>query len=228
MGVVREKSIMSKPALVKRDVRADIMRAARKALLDAGPRHAKSADIAEAAGVSQTTMFAHFDGGMAGILAAAYDDAWGEICDFLMRTSFEEPSLGDPIEELVEEVVRLGRLADDESSREAAEIALIYFRRPQALGASVESANQERFEQRIERLCDLVVQSRNGDAAISRRLRMLLVNFVASWFFMKFFSDGSVDIDPEEIRLEVTSQVFLVVSGPQLDSLVDRSGIAGR
>jgi AcrR family transcriptional regulator len=226
MAVVREKRRMSKPGPVKRDVKADVMRAARKALLESGPRGAKSADIAEAAGVSQTTMFAHFDGGMAGVLAAAYDDAWGEICDFLMRTSFEEPSLGDPIQELVEEVVRLGRLSDDESLREAAEIALIYFRRPQALGSSVESANQERFEQRIERLCDLVVQSRGGDAATARRLRMLLINFEASWFFAKLFSVGDVAIDPEELRLEVTSQVFLAVSGPQLASLVDQLGIA--
>jgi hypothetical protein len=55
---------------------------------------------------------------------------------------------------------------------------------------------------------------------------MLLINFVASWFFAKLFSVGDVAIDPEELRLEVTSQVFLAVSGPQLASLVDQLGIA--
>jgi len=199
---------MSKSSSVdNRDLPTRIVHAAREILLEGGPRDVKSARVAEVAGVSQTTMFKYFDEGVADVLTATYDSAWGEINDFLMLRSFEHPSSGDPLMDLVSEVAALGDLADDPRLKDAAQVAFIYFRRPLLLGADVASPNQERFENRIERLCERYSAAAPDSDVDPVALRQLLVNFAVSWFFLHLFGDEASRLTEEDLRQGVRNLV---------------------
>jgi AcrR family transcriptional regulator len=198
------------------DIRDRIVRAALHVIINEGTRQSKSAQIAAAAGTSESTVFRHFKD-IEAIFQAVYDHSWQRINGHLYRAGFEDPVFGGPVEALTKEFDRIWGIRDqaDTELRDATTLAFTYLRRPLELGKDYRSENQRMFQARITALCQSVVSDR-GSSFSPATLQAVLTNFAATiWLTWQLMPDDDQDLSADTARLGVVGLIDRLTGMPE-------------
>lgn len=198
---------------IEGDVKGRILRAALQQLLTHGTRQLKSAQVAAAAGTSESTMFRHY-ADLPSVLRALYDSCWATLNQYLSDAAFECPSPTDNLQALLAEFDRIFSLTDDEMLRDCVTVAFTYYRRPLELGdGGYLSPDQLRFERRMSQLCRHVIAD-SPTTVTAESLQRLLTNFAATvWLTWTYMPPTGADLTREEARLGILSLVETYAPG---------------
>lgn len=180
-------------------------------VLERGLRRLRSADIAVAAGTTESTMFRHFDG-LDDILQKTYDYSWQVINERVGRANFDNPCPGKPVAQLLSDLSALWALNRDPGDSQAATLAFLFMRRRTEIFSDPEqgSEQQARFERRLAQLCGQVAASGPAPQQDPGLLLRLLLNYSATvwltWFCMPTECDDPTrehDLSEQEAQLGV-------------------------
>lgn len=191
-----------------RDLSERVLAATTHLLLVRGLKWLRTAEIASAAGTTESTLFRHFDG-LEHVLELAYGRAWRLVNEQIALAAFENAHVHDPKERLLLDTKALWGMKNDPNLAEAATFAFLFYRRrEQLLGQGSEPASEEvRFRRRLESLCEAIADADEGDLD-GRLLGAHIMNYAASvwltWATMPVGSDdisGAHDLTPDEAQL---------------------------
>jgi len=194
-----------------------VVSATMELLLLRGTRKLRTADIAEYADTTESTVFRYFKN-LDAILAATYQRAWRGVNEVVSDAAFGRPFSADPQQALLGDMAALWSMKDDPEQARAATVAFLFLRRRgEILGSSSEAADEEiRFQRRLDQLCSSIVKAEapsdeETEARQSTLLATLIMNYSASvwmtWFCMPFGSeevtDWQHDLSADEAQLGV-------------------------
>jgi len=173
----------------------NVPRVTAELLLEVGARNLRTALIAERAGITESTLFRHYSGGLGQILRATYDWCWDEVNRAVMRSQFASPGVGAR-QILLSDTDAIWRMRDDPETAVAAYCAFLFARRRQELDIDEPCHEQELFEKRLFGLCQLIVRDQGlNDSTRPGLITSLVTNYIATvfltWFAMPV---GSADV----------------------------------
>lgn len=143
--------------------------------------------VAERAGVSESTLYREF-GDKAGILGATYGACWWSMNLLVADANFipEPDESRTPFEVIEHDLALLASLFDvpDDEWRDCVTCAFAFYRRRNDFGLPHHGGQDEAFERRIERLCEI------GGSSRPRELALELVNLlVTTWVTWQLWSE---------------------------------------
>lgn len=153
-----------------------VYRATAELLLRRGARQLRTAEIADGAGVPESTLFRSV-GRLAEVLEQTDAWAWEQVVGAVSRAAFVHPS-SDPREALLNDMEAIWAMRSDPELKVAASYAFLFFRRRSEFGIEASGAQLE-FTARLDALAKSLVAATSGHIG-DKALGILLMNYVAT------------------------------------------------
>lgn len=152
-----------------------ICQAAASLLLEKGARRLRTAEIAERAGVTESTLFRSI-GRLSEVLPQVDKWAWGRVTARIQEAAFEHPA-ASPRETLLCDTEAIWAMRHDDTDRIAAAFAFLFYRRKHEFG--MEPCTQEvAFARRSQTLCAGLQPEGSGEPP--ELVATLLMNYLAT------------------------------------------------
>jgi len=197
---------VEKPRKRKQKDQDAVFRATAAVLLRNGHRKLRTLDIADEAGIKESTLFRTY-GKMDDLLAGTDNWAWTQVVQAVIDASFATPQ-ADPKRALLVDTNAIWDLRNDEKSRLAASFAFLFFRRKNEIEIEPSEAELQ-FTRRLNYQCEQII-SEGAEAGSAGLLTTLLLNYLATvwltWETMprkEVDTFGAHDLRPEEAQLGV-------------------------
>lgn len=149
-----------------------------------GLQSVKTAEIAQRAHTTETTLFRHFKT-RDEIIDAAVEWSWQTLNQQLLNAEFDRPTLDSPQQAIERDVRAILDMFKERKTRLAGTGALLTFRRP-ALSRGGPCPSQSRYERRLSYLCAGYLRKHVPEQDIedsAAQLATFLTNYLASvWF----------------------------------------------
>jgi len=199
------------------DQRAALFEALLRLILQRGldrPRKLTVEELAERVEVSPSTFF-RLGKSIDQLVEDFWPWCWDQLNAYLADRVFTNPERGDALTMLMRETDYLWDLRDDDHMRGIVFLCFLYYRRASELGDGKSSEPQRRFEGRIGKLCDAVVEERgSGEPTQAMTLQLMVMTWIATVFMAWQQVPASLDaVTTDHARLGLRSVVSTVLAG---------------
>ena len=157
-------------------------------------------EIAEEAGVGESTLFREFDT-KGHIINLAYDYCWAQVNKILSQASFvPEEIVADPRENIINDFHQIALLFDSgDEAHDIVNLAFMFHRRREEY--RLHSAQQELFESRLLRYCEFVMERTDLTTKYATPEVLaadLLIFLITAWRSWWMWRDQHVRVPSEE------------------------------
>jgi AcrR family transcriptional regulator len=153
-----------------------ILNATRDSVLKYGFRRLRSAQIANMAGTTESTMFRHFSS-LDQLVETAYDRSWNGVTRALMEYSYRNPVSTSSTQRLEGELSAILDLADDPD----AQFAFGHYPLPHRVSENPPQSQEQAFKAHFLMLCHKVVMERNHPLTAEKLYAQLMGFLATSW-----------------------------------------------
>jgi hypothetical protein len=153
-------------------------------------------------------------GGVEQLLVEFWAWSWKQLNSYIAEQLFnDETPAVDPRSALLREFDYIWDLRQDERMRGIAFLCFVYYRRASELGGAP-SAEQDRFENRVSRLCESVLDGLPSPRISTMVLQVTVMNWCATVLMAwQFTPDALTEIQPAYARLGLKNMIDDVIGG---------------